>query len=90
VGACLEQEIRVEAAVRNVESFARFLEVLSFSQGSLLNLSDISRECQVRLSTVGGYLEIAQDLLIARTLPVFSRRAKRATTGSTRPACVLH
>jgi predicted AAA+ superfamily ATPase len=80
VGIYLEQEVKAEAAVRRIESFARFLEALSFSQASLLNLSEISRECQVRRSTVGGYLEIAQDLLIARTLPAFSRRARRATT----------
>jgi predicted AAA+ superfamily ATPase len=76
----LEQEIKAEAAVRSVESFARFLEALTFSQGNLLNLSSISRECQVRRSTVAGYLEIAQDLLIVRLLPAFSRRASRETS----------
>ncbi len=79
-GIYLEQEIKAEAMVRTVESFARFLEALSFSQANLLNLSSIARECQVRRSTVTGYLEIAQDLLIARLLPAFSRRATRATS----------
>jgi uncharacterized protein len=79
-GIYLEQEVKADAAVRAMDSFARFLEVLSFSQGCVLNLSDISRDCQVRRSTVSGYLEVAQDLLMARLLPAFSRRAKRATT----------
>jgi predicted AAA+ superfamily ATPase len=80
VGIYLEQEIKAEAAVRSVESFARFLEALSFSQASVLNLSNIARESQVRRSTVTSYLEIAQELLIAGTLPVFSRRAGRVAS----------
>ncbi|MBN1413009.1 MAG: ATP-binding protein [Spirochaetales bacterium] len=76
-GVYLEQEVKAEAAVRNIDSFARFLTVLSFSQAQVLNLSEISRECQVRRSTVDLYLEIVRDLLIADLLPVFTRRAKR-------------
>jgi predicted AAA+ superfamily ATPase len=79
-GIYLEHEVKAESLVRNIESFARFLSVLSFSQAAVLNLSSIARDCQIRRSTITSFLEIAQDLLIAGLLPVFSRRAGRAAS----------
>ena len=73
----LQQEVQAEALVRNVGAFARFLEAISFSHGSLLNLAEVARECQVGRKTVEGYLEILEDLLLSFRLPVFTRRAKR-------------
>ena len=73
----LREEVQAEALVRNVGAFARFLEAISFSHGSLLNLSEVARECQVGRKTVEGYLEILEDLLLSFRVPVFTRRAKR-------------
>lgn len=75
----LEQEVQAEGLVRNVGSFARFLEVISFAHASVLNVSNLAREAQVSRKTVEGYLGIVEDLLLAWRLPVFTRRAKRAT-----------
>jgi predicted AAA+ superfamily ATPase len=77
--AYLEQEVKAEGLVRNVGSFARFLEVISFSHGAVLNLSAVARECAVNRKTVEGFLEILEDLLVAFRLPVFTRRARRET-----------
>jgi len=74
----LDQEVRSEGLVRNLDQFVRFLEVMSFSHGNALNLSEIGRECQVKRSTLDSYVAILEDLLIACRLPVFSKRAKRA------------
>lgn len=73
----LQEEVQAEALVRNVGAFARFLEAVSFSHGSLLNLAEVARECQVGRKTVEGYLEILEDLLLSFRVPVFTRRAKR-------------
>ena len=43
----LDEEIRKEALVRNIGAFARFLEAASFSQGQILNYSNVSAECSV-------------------------------------------
>jgi uncharacterized protein len=75
----LEQEIKAEGIIRNVDDFARFLEAISFSQGGLLNISEVARECQVKRTTVNGYIEILEDLLISHRVPVFTKRAKRET-----------
>ena len=84
IGLYLEQEIRAEGLIRKLDNFTRFLETVSFSHGHLLSISDISRECQVKRSTVDGYIEILEDLLIAKRIPVFSRRAKRALVAHTK------
>jgi predicted AAA+ superfamily ATPase len=76
-GLYLREEVQMEGLVRSVGSFARFLEALSFSHASVLNLSNVARECQVNRKTVEGFLEVLEDLLLGFRIPVFSRRAKR-------------
>jgi predicted AAA+ superfamily ATPase len=73
----IEQEVKHEGLVRNIGHFHRFLEVLSFSHGALLNTSDIARESAVPRKTVESYISVVEDLLLGYRLPVFSRRAKR-------------
>jgi predicted AAA+ superfamily ATPase len=73
----LKEEVQLEGLVRNIGDFARFLESISFSHGSVLNISEVARDCHVKRETVQGYLSVLQDLLIAYTIPVFARRAKR-------------
>jgi predicted AAA+ superfamily ATPase len=43
----------------------------------VLNLSNISRECQISRKTVEGFVEILEDLLLGIKVPVFTRRARR-------------
>ena len=76
----LDQEVRAECLTRNIGNFARFLEAASFSHGGQLNVAAIARECGVPRKVVASYIEILQDLLLAYTLPVFRRRAKRQTS----------
>jgi predicted AAA+ superfamily ATPase len=73
----LREEVQQEGFARNLGSFSRFLEAASFSQGSMLNVAEVARDCAVERKTVSGYFEILEDLLLASTLPVFRRRAKR-------------
>jgi uncharacterized protein len=73
----LKEEIQIESFVRSLGSFSRFLEAVSFSHGSVLNISAIARECMVERKTVAGYMQILEDMLISFRIPVFSRRAKR-------------
>lgn len=75
----VDEEVRTEALTRNVDAFLRFLEAMSFSHGSLLNVSNVARTCHVQRKVVQSYISILSDLLLAFTLPVFERRAKRAT-----------
>ena len=73
----LQEEVQAEALVRQVGDFARFLEVISFSQGSLLNLAALAREAEIPRKRAESYLGILEDLLLGYRLPVFQRRAQR-------------
>ena len=75
----LREEIMAEGLVRNLGTFARFLEIISFSHGSVLNVSNLARECQSSRGIITGYIDILEDLLLGYRLSVFSRRAKRKT-----------
>jgi uncharacterized protein len=80
VGLYLKEEVQMEGLVRRFDGFARFLESVSFSHGAVLNVSEVARECQLSRTTVEGYLEILDDLLLAFRIPVFSKRAQRNLT----------
>jgi predicted AAA+ superfamily ATPase len=74
----IREEVQMEGIVRNVGSFSRFIEAISFSHASVLSVSNVARECGVNRKTVEGYVEILEDLLLAYRIPVFSKRAGRA------------
>ncbi|MDP7131699.1 MAG: DUF4143 domain-containing protein [Planctomycetota bacterium] len=76
-GLYLHEEVQAEGLVRNLSDFARFLEVASFSHGQVVNISNIARECQVERTTVAGFMDVLEDLLLAFRLPVFAKRARR-------------
>lgn len=77
VATYLQQEVQAEGLVRNIGHYARFLEIISFSHGDLINVSNIARDAQVDRKLVISYLSILEDLLLSFTLPVFTKRAKR-------------
>ena len=76
-GLYLREEVQQESLVRDIGSFTRFLEAISFSHAGVLNLSNVARECQVKRKTCEGYLQILEDLLLGFKLDVFTKRAKR-------------
>ena len=73
----LREEVMQEGLTRNIGQFSRFLETASFSQGSVLTISDVAREAHIHRAVTESYFSILEDLLIAVRLPVFARRAKR-------------
>lgn len=77
VQSYLQQEVIQEGISRNLGAFARFLETASFSQGSVLNMSEVAREASVGRRMAENYFCALEDLLIGVRLPVFSKKAKR-------------
>lgn len=72
----LTQEIRAEALVRSLESFARFLEVVALANGQVTNVSSLARDAAVARPTVQGHFEVLTDTLIGAWLPAWRPRAK--------------
>lgn len=74
----IREEVQMEGLVRNIGNFSRFLEAVSFSHGSIFNISNVARECEIERKVVEGYVSILEDLLLSYRLPIFTKRAKRA------------
>jgi len=77
IATYLKEEVAQEGLTRNLGHFSRFLETAAFSQGQTLNISSVAREAQVSRAVAENYFSILEDLLIAVSLPVFARHAKR-------------
>lgn len=77
IGSYLRDEIMAEARIRNISSFSRFLEMAAFSNGEIVNYSNIAAECGVSSPTVKEYFQILEDTLTGRFLPSFQKRPKR-------------
>ena len=80
----LQEEVQIEGWARNVGSFARFLEMVSFSHAAVLNISNVARECQIERKMVTAYIEVLEDLLLSFRLPIFTRRARRQASAHTK------
>ncbi|OHD73545.1 MAG: hypothetical protein A2177_12115, partial [Spirochaetes bacterium RBG_13_68_11] len=72
----LREEIQQEALVRNLDSFARFLEIAALMNGQIANVAGIARDAAVARPTVQGYFSILIDTLIAFWLPAWRKRVK--------------
>ena len=66
-----------EARIRNMASFSRFLESASFSNGEMVNYSNIASQCSVSGNIVKEYFQILEDTLTGRFLPSFQKKPKR-------------
>lgn len=73
----IREEVQAEGLVRRLEDFARFVEVISFSHGSVLNVAEVARETQTGRKAIEAYIGILEDLYLAFRLPVFRKRQKR-------------
>ncbi len=77
IGSYLRDEIMAEAKIRNMVSFSRFLEVAAFSNGEIVNYTNIATECGVSAPTIREYFQILEDTLTGRFLPTYQKRPKR-------------
>ena len=77
IGSYLKDEIIAEAKIRNISAFTKFLEAAAFSNGEMVNYTNIASECGVSSTTVKEYFQILEDTLIGRFVPSFKKKPKR-------------
>ena len=77
IGSYLRDEIISEAKIRNINAFNLFLEAVAFSNGEIVNYTNIASECSVSSVTVKEYFQILEDTLIGRFVPSFQKKPKR-------------
>lgn len=73
----LKEEIKAEGLVRNLRTFAQFLDVAAFSNGEILNYSNISRDCGVDAKTIKEYYQILVDTLLGYYIYPYKEKSKR-------------
>jgi predicted AAA+ superfamily ATPase len=79
----LEEEIRAEAAVRNLGDFARFLELAASDSGLIVNLKKLSQEIGVAHTTISAYYQLLEDCLIAERIePLTQSKTRKKLTKS--------
>lgn len=73
----LEEEIRMEALVRELPRFAKFLQLAALESGTSPNFSKIASQVEVTHPTIREYFQILDDTLILHRLnPLGSSRNK--------------
>ena len=72
----LREEIRAEAAVRNLAGFIRFLPVAAVLHAQTINVAGLSRDVGVARPTVAGYLEVLEDTLLVTRLEAFEAKLR--------------
>ena len=78
----LEEEIRLEAVVRNLPRFSKFLRLAALESGTAPNFSKIGAQIGVSHTTVREYFQILEDTLIIHRLDAFGTRRDQVLTTS--------
>lgn len=78
----LKEEVAAEGLVRNLPTFSDFLDVAAFSDGQIVNFSNVARECGVSSHTTKSYFQILEDTRLASWLPAYQKRPKRRVIGA--------
>ena len=77
IGDYLQQEIVVEAIVRNLDSFTRFLQVAALSNTEIVNYTNIAQDCGISSKTVKEYFTILEETMLGFYLPAYTKVVKR-------------
>jgi len=79
----LNEEIKAEGLTRNLPAFSRFLDVVGFSVGELVNYSNIARDVGVSSKTVKEYFQILVDTYLAYLVEPLALRGGRQVITAT-------
>lgn len=77
VATYLDQEIKIEAAVRKIHAFTRFLQTAALTSGKMLRFTALSSDTGIPVTTVREYYQILEDTLIGFMLPAWTKTVKR-------------
>jgi predicted AAA+ superfamily ATPase len=72
----LREEIQAESAVRDLGSYARFLDVIAVASGQWLNYSKLSSDTEIPKETIRRFVQVLEDTLLAVRIPAFVPRVR--------------
>jgi uncharacterized protein len=73
----VEKDIRTLFPNLNFDAFRRFIKMLSFSTGEILNFSNFAKSLDISQPTVKNYLEILEGTFLWRKLPSYEKNLKK-------------
>ena len=73
----LEEEIRREALVRRIGPFARFLELAALESGNIMNLTGLSQQLGIAVTTLRTFYQVLVDTFVGYWLMPFSTRSRK-------------
>jgi len=77
VDTYIKEEIEIEANVRNLSGFLRFLPIAAYQNGELINYSNMARESGVSHHTVREYYKILEDTLLGFYLLPYGKSIRK-------------
>ncbi len=80
VNTYIKEEIELEANLRNLGGFLRFLPLSAAQNGAVCNFSNIARDCGVSYHTVKSYYQILEDTLLGFFMYPFGRSIRKRMT----------
>jgi predicted AAA+ superfamily ATPase len=78
----LKEEVQTEGLVRNLPAFSKFLDVVGFTHGNMVNYANISNEVGVSPNTVKEYYQILVDTLLGYQVYPYRKQVKRQVISS--------
>lgn len=73
----LNEEIRAEQIVRNLDPFRKFLEVAAQMNGKVINFSAIAKDVGVDEKTVQSYFQVLEDTLVGFFVEPFDTSVRK-------------
>lgn len=73
----VKEEVQAESLTRNLEGFARFLNVVGTWAGQYIDLAKIATAAYVARQTAVRYLEVLEDCLLVRRVDAFTKSLTR-------------
>jgi len=68
----LREEIQAEALIRNVGTYARFLDLAAVSSGDWINYSKVASDAEIPKETIRRFYQILEDTLLCYRIPPYS------------------
>jgi len=72
IDSYLREEIQAEALIRNIASYARFLDISAEDSGRITNYSQLASDSEIPKETIRRYYEILSDTLLVHRIPGFT------------------
>ena len=77
VDTYIKEEIEIEANIRNLSGFLRFLPIAAHQNGELVNYANMARESGVTHHTVKDYYKILEDTLLGFFLLPYGKSIRK-------------